>query len=259
MTRLDTRRLNSAAIRGRHVNTIARAILEQASSLWYVQSDNANSWQLRLGMRNQSTGEFHLDWAIHVDCRENAGAVEVTIHTPSFLTRDGALVNGDAHDKLRDLLIAAFRGQDGGAGAAAEIALGKQSLESKIVLDEPVDFTRFGDCAIRTVLTDETLGEVLRRVCLPLVESTPTRQVFRLGLDRPGVPPSFGTVAWDDTREAGLRALRLSFALQATGSTFLDAMATRGAFNLAKRLRNYVAIQDQSLQWTGPDLYSWAW
>ena len=256
---IETRGLGSGTGRGRQ-GSLARIISEQSSVLWYMQGDDAASWRLRLGLRAAKTGAYYLDWTVRVDCRENAGTVEALIQTPGYLTRDGALVNGDAHDRLRDLLVAAFRGTDGGVGAAAEVALVRQSMQSPLMLDEPVDFTRFGDCAMRTALTDEKLGEVLRHVRMPLVESTPTRHVYRLGPDRPDVPRSLGTLTWDDAcDEEGMRTLRLSFALQQTGSTFVDAMVTRAALNLARRLYAYAGNEDDAFQWTGPDLYSWVW
>ena len=255
---IETQQLNSGSLRGRH-GAIARFVNEQASSLWFVQSDNARSWQIQLGIRSAKTGAYHADWSVRVECREEAGAVDVGIHTPGYLTVDHALVNGSSHDRLRDLLVAAFRGTDGGVGAAAEADIVATSLQRTVLLDEPVDFTRFADCEVRAALSGEDLDAVFRRVSMPTVEVTPTRRVYRLGLDRPDAQRSVGIVSWDAEDDTGMRTLRLSFGLQATGSTFLDAMAARGALNLARRLHAYVRGRDSSLRWSGPDLYSWAW
>lgn len=254
---VETRRLHSGTLRGRH-GAIARFVNEQASCLWCVQGDDARSWRLELGMRSPATG-YHIDWSIRVECREESGAVDVAIQTPAYLMRDKALVNGDSHDWLRDRLVAAFRGTDGAAGAAAEAEIVAKSLERTGILDEPVDFSGFGDCEIRTRLSDEDLAATLRLVSMPVVEAGATRRVFRLGLDRPDVPSSLGALSWDDERDEDIRTLRLSFALQPTGSTFLDAMAARGAANLAKRLWAYLADRDPEARWSRSDLYSWAW
>lgn len=255
---IETQGLHSGNLRGRS-STLARFANEQDASLWYVQSNDARSWKVQLGIRSTKTGEYHLDWSVRVECREESGVVDVGITTPGYLTLDKALVNGNTHDRVRDLLVAAFRGTDGGVSAAAEARIGARSLKAGSMLDETVDFAKFGDCEIRTVLPTEDLAGVLRRVGMPTVEVSPNRQVFRLGLDRPGVPQSVGTVSWDEAREADVLTLRLSFALQATGSMFLDTMAARAASSLAKRVRGYVAARDSSLRWSGPDLYSWTW
>jgi hypothetical protein len=93
----------SSMVRGHTTNIVTGlGIGALASDFWFLRLE-WGVWELTLGA--DSSAGVAIDWQVRCASVLQAGEPMLTITTPNGLTSNGALVKGDAHDSLRQLIV----------------------------------------------------------------------------------------------------------------------------------------------------------
>lgn len=218
-------------------------MLSDGESHVWVDQDRLGSWTIKLGM-DGSTG-IALDWTVAVSVTAAPAGKQVHLETTEYLTRDGALVNAKAHQRLRETLQEALPGLRP-ADLKPELAVSTAGLERpapSLTVEELA--ASAGDYLLETALAREVVLERLTLLHFPRsghfdAEVGP----WRVGLDDGGPVGLVSASVLPD--RAGRLSVRLSAALPGPDLGLRRAIAVRQYQRLVALAHSVLLRQDDT-------------
>ena len=220
----------------------AALYLPTTTSTMWLSARGSRRWTATLGAGN-GTGGVAADWSVDVLVEDR----NVVVSTGGYLTRDDALVHGDLHDVLRDELLRSLALAQMPPGEAEE-ELTQTSLTVPVLFSDSPASPQDVTFAIAVAADPDQSQEILKKVGLRILDSSPTSITWALGLpenDR----TDRATLDLTAGRLHGHASIGLSTALgQRVAACGLRTLILRAPFILQSLDRN-VAYEGPS-EWT---------
>jgi len=220
---LGAQSMTSTILRGHQSSLVSLFnVGEIASDFWYERTE-FSKWQLSLGA--DSTRGVALDWAIGVQMGSSSDGPNLVISTVNALTRDGALVKGDLHDRLRETI-----GESASSGKLPEEAnsllneITKASYATPVhplAQTTPPTFNRAFH--IESNLTPNEVRKRLALLNYRVSSSSESEFSYEIGIE--GYPSGLIKLIIEESTE--LVTLRGSTSFAASGDLIADAVAFR--------------------------------
>jgi hypothetical protein len=219
---------SSTVLRGHTCVLVAVLGLGEVASDFWFERTGRTGWTLTLGA--DTTSGVVIDWQVRCAEVPDPAGTALSVVTTQALTTDGALVKGDVHDGLRQLIgdgVAGLGGRDPAAGAAVTRA-GYDTPTRQLCGPTPAVFS--DDFAVRTPLSVEAALQRLRLVQAPRADLGNDGMALRLGIvGQPGAHAVLTVVDLGPEREV---VGHVAFA--ESGSVVADAVAYRRSTELAR-------------------------